>query len=46
MCSKAKHIKRSHCTYYRRQRVAAWFCNYHMTKEERMLMRAMMAGKQ
>ena len=39
MCSKAKHLQRSHSTYKRRMNAARWYCNYNMTKEERLAMR-------
>ncbi len=39
MCSKAKHLQRSHCTYKRRMNAARWYCNYNMTKEERLAMK-------
>lgn len=42
MCSKVKHAKRSHRSYYRRLAAARWYCNYNTTKEERLLMKAAM----
>lgn len=39
MCSKAKHLQRSHSTYKRRMAAARWYCNYNMTKEERLAMK-------
>ena len=40
MCSIRKHIQRSHCTYKRRMAAARWYCNYNMTKEERLALKA------
>lgn len=39
MCSKAKHAQRSHRSYKRRQYAARWYCNYNMTKEQRLAMK-------
>lgn len=39
MCSKAKHLQRSPSTYKRRMAAARWYCNYNMTKEERLAMK-------
>lgn len=48
MCSKAKHLQRSHSTYKRRMAAARWYCNYNMTKEERLALKTywqmMMSG--
>ena len=39
MCSIRKHAQRSHCTYKRRMAAARWYCNYNMTKEERLALK-------
>lgn len=48
MCSKKKHLQRSHCTYKRRMAAARWYCNYSETREERKareaLWKAMFSG--
>lgn len=36
MCSKAKHIQRSHRSYKQRMYAARYYCNYNLTRAQRL----------